>query len=828
MQIRPLTEAEMTSASQLVRQVLGEHVEATYPEEAKSAFYAFIEPENLDRMRAENEAILIGCGDEMGLHACGLIRSGGHIGFLAVEPGFQRQGLGKQLLHVLCTACFEQYSVTRITVNADPEVQAFYLACGFECRGDMQTESGVSFLPMEKMFSTTDVVSAKKHTGLIAALVGGSILILLNFDRIGQFLREKKVSTYMDDRKEASEVVWEEDEEEFRTPEDAGEDGDMSDTDENDTEAGNPEEESENEWENGPRDYVTILDEDMKDVEVYVEEGIPYRLKEEVYALDEYSGEIHLEFNVHYPQINNSGSLLGSCVAGSKEAKKIMPSASNLKVFWGDLHNHCNLTYGHGDMRDAFEAAKGQLDFVSVTPHAMWPDIPGANDPRLKWVIDYHTGAFKRLREGGYEKYVKMSNEYNKEGEFLTFIGYEAHSMEHGDHVALNYDLDAPLVECTSIEDWKEKAKGHKVFVTPHHMGYQGGYRGYNWKCFTEGDITPFVEMYSRHGLAESDQGDYPYLHDMGPRQWEGTIQYGLEQGHKFGIMASTDQHSGYPGSYGDGRIGVLAPSLTRDAIWEALRTRHVCAATGDKIIIDFRLNDAFMGDVVRSNSRRIYLNVTGESCIDYVDVVKNGQILARMNGPLTPVAPEGDTVRCKVKVDFGWNREERYVHWQGKLSVNKGRIVSVTPCFRGAAFTSPQEGETEFKTHVNRILSVGEKETELDLYSSKNPNTTTAAMQAVILDLEMPKDGVLTADFNGKKFEHTLGELLEGSRSHFMIGWLSEAILFNRAMPESCFTVEHYMEDKEPQRDTDYYYVRVRQRDGQWAWSSPIWAERV
>ena len=53
--------------------------------------------------------------------------------------------------------------------------------------------------------------------------------------------------------------------------------------------------------------------------------------------------------------------------------------------------------------------------------------------------------------------------------------------------------------------------------------------------------------MYSRHGLAESDQGDYPYLHDMGPRQWEGTIQYGLELGNKFGIMASTDQHPVIP-----------------------------------------------------------------------------------------------------------------------------------------------------------------------------------------------------------------------------------------------------------------------------------------
>ena len=56
--------------------------------------------------------------------------------------------------------------------------------------------------------------------------------------------------------------------------------------------------------------------------------------------------------------------------------------------------------------------------------------------------------------------------------------------------------------------------------------------------------------------------------------------------------------------------------------------------------------------------------------------------------------------------------------------------------------------------------------------------------MQAVILELEMPKDGVLTAEFNGKKFEHTLGELLEGAPSHFMIGWLREAILFNIEMP--------------------------------------------
>lgn len=522
-----------------------------------------------------------------------------------------------------------------------------------------------------------------------------------------------------------------------------------------------------------------------------------------------------------------SGSLLGACTPGSKKAKMIVPTPDSRKMYWGDLHNHCNITYGHGDMRDAFEAAKEHLDFVSVTPHAMWPDINLLNkEPRLKWVIGYHTDAFGRLRKGGYEKYQAMTKEYNDEGKFLTFIGYEAHSMIYGDHVALHKDLDAPLVNCSSIENWKEKFKGQDVFVTPHHMGYQEGYRGYNWKYFTEGAQTPFVEMYSRHGLAEGDMGDYPYLHDMGPRQWEGTIQYGLLQGHKFGIMGSTDQHSGYPGSYGDGRVGVLSGSLERNGIWNGLKNRNVCCATGDKILVDFRVNDGVMGDVVTGDKRKIYVNVQAQSCIDYVDIVKNGKLIARLNGPLIPEMPSGDTVRCKIKMEYGWNRESKYVSWNGRISLDKGRILSVTPCFRGAAFTSPQEGETEFHTHVNRIRSVNDTFTELELYTSMNPNTTTPATQAVILDVEMPLDGVITSDFNGKAFSHTLAELLEGSRTHFMRGWLSEAVLFNRAMPESCWSIEHYMEDTKKESDSDWYYVRVRQKDQQWLWTSPIWVE--
>ena len=61
-----------------------------------------------------------------------------------------------------------------------------------------------------------------------------------------------------------------------------------------------------------------------------------------------------------------SGSLLSACQQGTAAGKKVMPSASNLKYFWGDLHNHCNITYGHGDTR--LHGIGERLDYILVSP----------------------------------------------------------------------------------------------------------------------------------------------------------------------------------------------------------------------------------------------------------------------------------------------------------------------------------------------------------------------------------------------------------------------------------------------------------------------------
>ena len=59
-----------------------------------------------------------------------------------------------------------------------------------------------------------------------------------------------------------------------------------------------------------------------------------------------------------------AGTIPGCAKLGDKDSlpdklKKGFPSLKDLKVFWGDLHNHCNVTYGHGDLSDALAAAGG-------------------------------------------------------------------------------------------------------------------------------------------------------------------------------------------------------------------------------------------------------------------------------------------------------------------------------------------------------------------------------------------------------------------------------------------------------------------------------------
>ena len=96
----------------------------------------------------------------------------------------------------------------------------------------------------------------------------------------------------------------------------------------------------------------------------------------------------------------------------------------------------------------------------------------------------------------------------------------------------------------------------------------------------------------------------------------------------------------------------------------------------------------------------------------------------------------------------------------------------------------------------------------------------------ALILEVEMPRSAAVELEVNGQQYSYPLADLLVGSRRQFLRGWHYEAILVHRAVLEAQYTMQARVED-EPERETDYYYLRVAQENGHWAWTSPIWVSR-
>ena len=56
--------------------------------------------------------------------------------------------------------------------------------------------------------------------------------------------------------------------------------------------------------------------------------------------------------------------------------------------------------------------------------------------------------------------------------------------------------------------------------------------------------------------------------------------------------------------------------------------------------------------------------------------------------------------------------------------------------------------------------------------------------------------------------------------------GFLSPAFYFHRAIPQAEYQATVQFTHECNSEQSDWYMVRVRQKNGHWAWSSPIWVE--
>ena len=499
-----------------------------------------------------------------------------------------------------------------------------------------------------------------------------------------------------------------------------------------------------------------------------------------------------------------------------------------MPVYWGDIHSHCGITYGYGSQKNALARAAGHLDFCAITGHAMWPDIVPRNE-ETAFVIDFHRAGFQKLHDRW--EAVRAEIAAANSEHLVTFQAYEMHSSQYGDHHIVSPDDALPLLYRRSPAALRE-AVGVPALTVAHHIGYPPGYRGIDWDLFDE-RVTPLVEVCSKHGCAMSETAPYPYYHDMGPRDIRHTVYEGLRRGFHFGFTGSTDHHAGYPGSYGDGKMAVLASEKTRAAIWEAMLARRTYAVTGDRIGCHFTVNGAPMGSILPAAAeRRVSWSVEACYPLNKIVLYKNLRPIQVMCGESLPGRSQ-ETGRYKFRVELGWGSSDELFRWDCAVSVKGGTLTGAEPCFRGRSVLAPSDTDTSGRDWVNdipnKILSLTPEQCRWQCFTVKNPSPLHPLTDAVIFELEGSPETAVTVEINGKTIETTVAALLEGGCAGEVRSWHSQAWKIHPAIPASQYCVRGELTDAPSSGEgEDFYHLEVSQLNNQWAFVTPVWIQNT
>eukprot|EP00913_Durusdinium_trenchii_P013402 g12583.t1 len=494
-------------------------------------------------------------------------------------------------------------------------------------------------------------------------------------------------------------------------------------------------------------------------------------------------------------------------------------TASPTQLFWGDLHNHNAVGYAKGSLERSIDLARGHLDFFAFTGHASWHDMPKMpGDRHMKWVhgFEAHSSHWPRT--------VDMLRAATTD-EFVAILGYEWHSSMFGDYCMLFGDDNGELFLPDHVDALLEFARDREAFAIPHHVGYKQGWRGANWKHFDPA-VSPVVEIFSEHGCTETDRAPFPMLrHSNGGRSTSNTIQRQLQNRMRFGFVASTDDHLGYPGAYGEGVVGVWAEELTRNSLFDAIRKRRTFAATGDRIQLEVALNGHPMGaELPFCDEREIAVRVTGQDAIAQIELIRNGRTIERYfpEDTAPPSAPLPGRVKCRLQ--YGWGpwadlSLDRVCDWEMRVRISDGTFLRALPCFQTAPFDEDRR---------DRLKFVSEHEVHIHSATTRQGSYGEDPTKSVVFEIEGRPDSVLTVELDSpgtQTASAALAELVDDNLIEFTGVFTSESFILNRLISPSEYSADIRWSDRRAQGDTaDWYYVRVTQHNGQMAWSSPIW----
>lgn len=475
------------------------------------------------------------------------------------------------------------------------------------------------------------------------------------------------------------------------------------------------------------------------------------------------------------------------------------------RLFWGDMHGQNIEASGLGSMEDSLWFARniGMLDFTG------WQ----GND------FEVSDQNWKNVKDALNAKYVP--------GEFVTFPGYEWSGITSagGDHniyflnedeqihrtsqwvykdgrTYTGYGREDDGSDCYPITQLWDVFKGRRdVMAIPHVGGRAANFDFYN------PEMIKVVEIHSHHGIFDWFQDE------------------AIKRKMKVGFIATSDDHTSrlglsYPvGTNSDnfgatfdvisGLTAIYAKELTREGIWEAFQARRCYASTNGRTILDFKVNGHMMGEEIDSTtSNTLSLHVDCAAPVDRVELYRDLECLKIFY----PISINMDQPVKRVKIAWSGVRSrfrKKSVLWDGSIFVRNGRLVNA----ENYSIDRDSEGiQNKSNQYVN--------------FRSK----TSGDEDGVILDIIPADVNRCQITFASKQTTVTVDlKDLQQIPVEYFVGGENCKVQFSlepqatEIQPGETFHFDCTLTDEQPADGLNIYYARVYLKDGNRAWSSPV-----
>ena len=460
------------------------------------------------------------------------------------------------------------------------------------------------------------------------------------------------------------------------------------------------------------------------------------------------------------------------------------------KSFWGDLHGQTRATVGTGTIEEYFGFGR-DVALLDMMCHQ-------AND--------------FQVTEAEWQSLRREIDRFHEDGRCVIFVGYEWSGMTpgggdrnvmfKGDVASLHRsshaevdDMRDAATDCFPVTELFRQFEGRDdVLLIPHIGGRYADIVG-----FHDPRLERVIELYS----------------DWGRFEW--LLRDALEHGYRVGFVANSDGHKGRPGAshpgastfgaYG-GLTCVLAESLTREAVFDALRDRRCYGVTAaQRIHVELTVNGLPMGAEARARGPvTIRGRVVGTGDLERIDVFRGLDIIRS----LTPYRPADVTDSPRYRVAWAGSRvrgRDRLTRWDGSLQLSAGRIIAATPF----AMENPEKGIVE--QTATRIAWI---------------SNTTGDDDGLDLTLDAPADAVLHFHTPVIDLDVPLSDLTDGTTRTFPAGGIDLRV-FMRRLPTRGFTRELPIDHTDPAPPPGAcaaYWIRATQEDGAQAWTSPVYLD--